>query len=51
MIEYDNGTIAIHPRFSKLITALRAAGEDEKGSVDKTATSYDNVFDAVRISL
>ena len=27
LIEYQNGQIAIHPRFNKLITALRTAAE------------------------
>lgn len=51
MMGYNNGNVAIHPRFNKLITALRTAVEDGNGSLDKAATSYDNVFDAFRLSL
>ncbi len=33
MMEYNNGLMAIHPRFNKLITALRTAVENGKGSL------------------
>ena len=43
--------MAIHPRFNKLITALRTAVENGEGSLDKEATSHDDLFDAFRMSL
>jgi hypothetical protein len=50
MIEYDNGRVSIDPRFTKLITSLRTAVADE-WSLDKEATSHDDLFDAFRLSL
>lgn len=50
MMEYDNGKVSIHPRFNKLITALRTAVADE-WSLDKEATSHDDCFYAFRLSL
>ncbi len=38
MMEYQNGMVAIHPRYNKLITALRTAVENGEGSLDKEAT-------------
>ena len=43
--------MAIHPRFNKLITALRTAVENGEGILDKEATSYNDCFDAFRLSL
>ena len=51
MLEYNNGTIAIHPRYNKLITALRTAVENGEGVLDKEATSHDDLFDAFRLLL
>ena len=51
LIEYQNGYVAIHPRFSKLITALRTAVENGEGSLDKEMTSYNDCFDSFRLSL
>jgi len=51
ILEYNNGTIAINPRFDKLITSLRTAVEKGEGSLDKEATSYDDIFDAFRLAL
>jgi hypothetical protein len=51
MLEYHNGQVAIHPRFNKLITALRTAVEKGEGSLDKDATSFDDCFDAFRLSM
>lgn len=51
MLEYRNGQIAINPRFTKLITALRTAVEKGEGTLDKEATSHDDLFDAFRMSL
>jgi hypothetical protein len=36
--------------FDKLITSLRTAVEND-GMLDKEATSYDDVFDAFRLSM
>ena len=49
--EYQNGMVAIHPRYNKLITALRTAVENGEGSLDKDATSFDDLFDSFRLSL
>ncbi|HZC48359.1 MAG TPA: hypothetical protein VE244_04790 [Nitrososphaeraceae archaeon] len=49
MLEYGNGNVAIHPGFSKLITALRTAVEN--GVLEKESTSHLDVFDAFRICL
>jgi hypothetical protein len=46
----DEGYVAIHPRFSKLITSLRTAVATED-TVDKTKTAYNDIFDAFRVSL
>jgi hypothetical protein len=51
MLEYKDGQVAINSRHSKLIIALRTAVEDGTGSLDKDATSHDDVFDAFRLSL
>jgi hypothetical protein len=51
IMEYDNGYMDIHPRFNKLITSLRTAVEKDDGSLDKEATSHDDLFDAFRLSL
>ena len=50
-LENDGGRIAINPdRFDKLITALRTA-VDNDGTLDKEATSYNDIFDAFRLAL
>ena len=49
LLEYNRGGIAINPMFDKLITVLRTAVENGEGSLDKEATSLDNVF-AFRMS-
>ena len=46
-----NGQVAIHPRFHKLITALRTPVENGEGYLDKEATSHDDCLDAIRVSL
>jgi hypothetical protein len=52
MMEYNNGLMAIHPRFNKLIISLRTAGRKWGGEMlDKDATSHDDLFDAFRMSL
>jgi hypothetical protein len=49
-LEYAGGTIAINPKFNKLITSLRTAVANEY-KLDKEATSYDDLLDALRLSL
>ena len=51
ILEDDRGKIAINPdKFDKLITALRTA-VDNDGTLDKEATSYNDIFDAFRLAL
>jgi hypothetical protein len=51
ILERDGGRIAINPdRFDNLITALRTA-VDNDGTLDKEATSYNDIFDAFRLAL
>jgi hypothetical protein len=51
IMENDGGRIAINQdRFDKLITALRTA-VDNDGTLDKEATSYNDIFDAFRLAL
>jgi len=47
----EDERIMIHPKFDKLITALRTAVENGEGKLDKEATSYDDVFDAFRLAM
>ncbi|HEY6884727.1 MAG TPA: hypothetical protein VI278_11880 [Nitrososphaeraceae archaeon] len=51
LMERDGGYIAINPKFDKLITSLRTAVEKGEGMLDKEATSYDDIFDAFRLSM
>jgi hypothetical protein len=51
VLEDSNGMIAIHLKHNKLITALRTAVEKGEGSLDKETTSFDDTFDAFRLSL
>jgi hypothetical protein len=51
ILEDDRGRIAINPdRFDKLITSLRTA-VDNDGTLDKEATSYNDIFAAFRLAL
>jgi hypothetical protein len=50
-LEYRNGYVVINPRYNKLITALRTAVEKGDGTLDKEATSHDDLMDAFRLSL
>jgi hypothetical protein len=51
IFETDGGRIAINPdRFDKLITSIRTA-VDNDGTLDKEATSYNDIFDAFRLAL
>ncbi|MGH9978716.1 MAG: hypothetical protein ACRD8Z_23225 [Nitrososphaeraceae archaeon] len=51
LIEYQNGYMAIHPSFNRLIIALRTAVENGKGVLDKEVTSHDDLLNAFRLSL
>jgi hypothetical protein len=52
ILEKEGGRIATNPnRFDKLITALGTAVDDDDGTLDKEATSYDDIFDAYRLAL
>jgi hypothetical protein len=44
------GYLAIPEKYDKLITSLRTAWADEL-SLDKKETSYDDLLDALRLSL
>jgi hypothetical protein len=51
ILESEGGRIAINPdKFDKLVTALRTA-VDNDGTLDKEATSYNDIFDAFRLAL
>ena len=47
----QNGYVAINPKHNKLITSLRTAVENGKGSLDKEATSHNYLFDEFRLSM
>jgi hypothetical protein len=51
LMEYHKGSVDISPKHTKLITALRTAVEKGDGSLDKEATSHDDLFDSFRLSL
>ena len=51
LMEYQNGMIAINPKHTKLVTALGTAVENGEGSLNKEATSHDDLFDSFRLSL
>lgn len=51
LIEYHKGSVAINSSHTKLITVLRIAIEKEEGTLDKEATSHNDLFDAFRMSL
>jgi len=46
----EKGLLAINPKFDRLITALRTAIAEEN-SLDKNATSYDDILDAYQLAL
>jgi hypothetical protein len=50
LLEYSNGYVAINPKHTKLVTALRTAVENGEGMLDKEATSHDDLFDGFRLS-
>jgi hypothetical protein len=46
----DGERVAIHPKYNKLLVALRTAVATE-GVLDKQMTAHDDVLDALRLSL
>ena len=50
-LERDGGHIAINPKFDKLIASFRTAMDKGDGALDKSLTSYDDIFDAMRLAL
>ena len=46
----EKGYLVVNPKFNKLITSLRTAVDNE-GALDKESTSYDDILDALRLSL
>jgi hypothetical protein len=46
----DRERLAIHPRFNKLLVALRTAVARD-GILDKQTTAHDDLFDSLRLSL
>jgi hypothetical protein len=46
----EKGYLVINPKFNKLITSLRIAVDNE-GALDKESTTYDDILDALRLSL
>ena len=46
----SKGYLAIDPKFDKLLTSLRTAYANEY-SLDKEQTSYDDILEALRLSL
>lgn len=51
IMEWSNDQMAIHPKLTKLITALRTAVENGESTLDKDTTSHDDLFDSFRLSL
>jgi hypothetical protein len=51
ILETGNGGLILHPSFNKLIVALRTAVEKGEGSLNKELTSFNDCFDAFRLSL
>ena len=50
LMEYHKGSVAINHKHTKLITTLRTAVENGEGTLDKEATSHDDLFDSFRLS-
>lgn len=46
---FEKGYVYINSKHDKLITSLRTAVENE-GALDKEVTSYDDIFDAFRLT-
>lgn len=52
MMEYNVGCdVSINQRHDKLMTALRTAIEKGEGTLDKEATSHDDLFDSFKLSV
>lgn len=51
LMGYGSGVVAINPSHTKLIISLRTAVEKGEGTLDKEATSHNDIFDAFRLSL
>ncbi len=51
LLEYNNGQVAINPRYDKLLVSLHTAYDKGDGSLDKEQTSYSDIFDAFRLAL
>ena len=52
LLESPDNLIAIHPRYDKLLTALRTACTIESTmKLDKSETSYDDILDSFRMCL
>ena len=47
----ESDTLRIHPKFEKLIISLKTAMEEHEGKLDKETTSFNDTFDALRLSL
>jgi hypothetical protein len=50
LLESPDNLIAIHPRYDKLLIALRTASATEM-KLDKSETSYDDILDSFRMAL
>jgi hypothetical protein len=46
----EKGLLAVNPKFDKIITALRTTVAEEN-SLDKEATSHDDILDAYQLAL
>jgi len=51
LMEYNGGQVAINPKFEKLLISLHTAYDKGEGVLDKEATSYDDILDALRLSM
>lgn len=51
ILDDDYDLLQIHPKFNKLLTALRTAVSSDTYKLDKDATSYSDTLDAFRMAL
>jgi hypothetical protein len=51
LLENQNWHMAIHSKSTKIVTGPCIAAEKVDGTLDKEATSHDDLFDAFRLSL
>ncbi len=49
MLDYHRGLIAINPKFTKLITALRGAQFSEEGKLDKDESPHNDLLDCFQM--